>query len=79
MYSPFMKKIQQLGFIVTLEAGKLVWEKIPFKLFLISIGGHLGTLSLAAAVLALWRLPKMISVTLGDYFFPLFHISLELE
>jgi hypothetical protein len=43
------------GFIVTLEAGELVWEKIPFKLFLIRIGDHLLTLSLAGAILALWR------------------------
>lgn len=44
-----------LGFIVTLEAGELVWEKIPFKLFLIRIGDHLLTLSLAGAILAVWR------------------------
>jgi hypothetical protein len=44
-----------IGFIVTLEAGELVWEKITFKLFLIRIGDHLVTLSLAGAILALWR------------------------
>jgi len=44
-----------IGFIVTLEAGELVWEKIPFKLFLIRIGDHLLTLSLAGAILVLWR------------------------
>jgi hypothetical protein len=44
-----------LGFIVTLEIGELIWEKIPFKLFLIRIGNHLVALSLAGAILAVWR------------------------
>jgi hypothetical protein len=44
-----------LGFVVTLEAGELVWEKIPFKLFLIRIGAQLVAFGLAGAVLAVWR------------------------
>jgi len=40
-----------LGFVVTLEIGELIWEKIPFKLFLIRAGNHLVALSL----LAVWR------------------------
>jgi len=29
-----------IGFIVPMEIGELVWEKIPFRLFLIRIGNH---------------------------------------
>lgn len=40
-----------LGFVVTLEIGELVWEKIQFKLFLIRIGNHLVALALAGMIL----------------------------
>ncbi len=43
------------GFIVTLEIGELIWEKIPFRLFLLRIGNHLAALSSAGAILAVWR------------------------
>ena len=44
-----------LGFIVTLELGEMIWEKIPFRLFMIRIGCHLVALSVAGAILAVWR------------------------
>ncbi len=44
-----------IGFVVTLEAGQLVWEKIPFKLFLIRVGNQLVSLGIAGAILAVWR------------------------
>jgi hypothetical protein len=44
-----------IGFVVTLEIGELVWEKIPFRLFLIRAGEHLVALSLAGAILGIWR------------------------
>jgi len=44
-----------LGFVVTLEVGELIWERIPFRLFVIRIGNHLVALSLAGAILAVWR------------------------
>jgi len=44
-----------LGFVVTLEVGELIWEKIPFRLFLIRIGNHLVALGVAGAILAVWR------------------------
>jgi hypothetical protein len=43
-----------IGFIVTLEIGELIWEKIETKLFLIRIGEHLLSLSLAGIILAVW-------------------------
>ena len=44
-----------LGFMATLEIGELIWEKIPFKLFMIRVGNQLVGLSLAGSILAVWR------------------------
>lgn len=44
-----------LGFMATLEIGELIWEKIPFKLFVIRIGNELIGLGSAGAILAVWR------------------------
>ena len=44
-----------LGFVVTLETGELIWEKISFRLFLIRIGNHFLALGLAGIILAAWR------------------------
>jgi hypothetical protein len=44
-----------IGFVVTLEIGELIWEKIPFKLFMIRVGNQLVGLSLAGIILAVWR------------------------
>jgi hypothetical protein len=44
-----------LGFMATLEIGELIWEKIPFKLFLIRVGNQLLGLSFAGGILAVWR------------------------
>lgn len=43
------------GFFVTLELGEIIWEKIPLQLFALRIGDHLVGLSLAGAILAVWR------------------------
>jgi len=44
-----------IGFIVPLETGELVWEKIPFKLFLIRIGNHLIGLAVSGFIIGTWR------------------------
>jgi hypothetical protein len=44
-----------IGFIGAILAGELVWEKIPFRLFLIRVGDQILTLSLAGVILALWK------------------------
>ncbi len=44
-----------IGFMATLEIGELIWEKIPFKLFLIRVGNQLVGLCSAGAILAVWR------------------------
>lgn len=42
-------------FIGAMLAGELVWEKIPFKLFLIRLGDQVLTLCLAGMLFAIWR------------------------
>jgi hypothetical protein len=44
-----------LCFVVTLEIGELIWEKIPVQLFLMRVGNHLVALSAASLVLAIWK------------------------
>ena len=42
-----------IGFIGAMLGGELVWEKIPFRLFLIRLGDQMLTLSLAGAILVI--------------------------
>jgi hypothetical protein len=42
------------GFIVPLEIGELVWEKIPVRLFLIRIGNHFIGLAVTGFILGAW-------------------------
>jgi len=44
-----------VGFIVPLEIGELIWEKIPFKLFLIRIGNQLVGFIITGIILAVWQ------------------------
>ena len=44
-----------IGFVVTLETGERVWERISYSLFGIRIGGHFVAFSAAGAILAVWR------------------------
>ena len=44
-----------LGFIVPLEIGELIWEKIPFKLFLIRVGNQLVGFIITGIILAVWQ------------------------
>ncbi len=46
--------VVSIGFIGAMLAGELVWEKIPFQLFLIRLGDQVLTLSIAGAILAMW-------------------------
>jgi hypothetical protein len=43
------------GFIIPLECGELVWDKIPFKLWLIRVGNQLVGLTVTGAILAVWH------------------------
>jgi hypothetical protein len=44
-----------IGFVGAMLGGELVWEKIPFKLFLIRLGDQVLTFCLAGTILTLWR------------------------
>lgn len=44
-----------IGFIGAILGGELVWEKIPFQLFLIRLGDQVLTLGFAGAILAIWK------------------------
>jgi hypothetical protein len=43
------------GFIVPLEIGELIWEKIPFKLFLIRVGNQFFGFIITGILLAVWK------------------------
>jgi hypothetical protein len=51
----FWGLLVSIGFIGAILAGELVWEKIPFKLFLIRVGDQILTLCIAGVMLSLWK------------------------
>ena len=44
-----------IGFIVPMEIGELIWEKIPFRLFLIRIGNQFIGMGISGFILGAWR------------------------
>jgi len=44
-----------VGFVVPLEIGELIWEKIPFRLFLIRIGNQLVGMGISGFILGAWQ------------------------
>ena len=44
-----------IGFIVPMEIGELIWEKIPFRLFLIRIGNQFIGMSISGFILGAWQ------------------------
>jgi hypothetical protein len=44
-----------IGFVVPMESGELVWEKIPFKLFLLRTGNQLIGLVVSGFILGAWQ------------------------
>jgi len=44
-----------IGFIVPMETGELVWEKIPFRLFLIRVGNQLIGMAVSGFILGAWQ------------------------
>lgn len=43
------------GFVVPLEIGELIWERIPFKLFLIRTGNQFIGMSISGFILGAWQ------------------------
>ena len=44
-----------IGFIVPMEIGELIWEKIPFRLFLIRIGNQFIGIGISGFILGAWQ------------------------
>jgi hypothetical protein len=44
-----------IGFIVPMEIGELIWEKIPFRLFLIRIGNQFVGMGISGFILGAWQ------------------------
>lgn len=44
-----------IGFIVPMEIGELIWEKIPFRLFLIRIGNQFVGIGISGFILGVWQ------------------------
>ena len=44
-----------IGFVVPMESGELVWEKIPFKLFLLRTGNQLIGIAVSGFILGAWQ------------------------
>ena len=44
-----------IGFVVPMESGELVWEKIPFKLFLLRTGNQLIGIVVSGFILGAWQ------------------------
>jgi hypothetical protein len=44
-----------IGFIVPMETGELVWEKIQFRLFMLRIGNQFIGLIVAGFILGVWQ------------------------
>jgi hypothetical protein len=44
-----------IGFIVPMEIGELIWEKNPYRLFLIRIGNQLLGIAVSAYILGAWQ------------------------
>ena len=44
-----------IGFIVPIEIGELIWEKIPFRLFLLRIGNQFIGMGISGFILGTWQ------------------------
>jgi hypothetical protein len=55
LYGILIACIAWAGFVVTMETGELVWEKIPFRLFLLRIGNQLIGLIVSGFILGAWQ------------------------
>jgi hypothetical protein len=51
----FIGLLAWIGFIVPMETGELVWEKIPFGLFLLRIGNQFIGMAASGYILGAWQ------------------------
>jgi hypothetical protein len=51
----FIGLLTWIGFVVPMESGELVWEKIPFRLFLLRTGNQLIGIVVSGFILGSWQ------------------------
>jgi len=51
----FIGLLAWIGFVVPMESGELVWEKIPFRLFLLRTGNQLIGIAASGFILGSWQ------------------------
>jgi len=51
----FIGLLAWIGFIVPMEIGELVWEKIPFKLFVLRTGNQFISIAVSGFILGAWQ------------------------
>ncbi len=51
----FIGLLTWIGFVVPMESGELVWEKIPFRLFLLRTGNQLIAIAVSGFILGAWQ------------------------
>ena len=51
----FIGLLAWIGFVVPMESGELVWEKIPFRLFLLRTGNQLVGIAASGFILGAWQ------------------------
>jgi hypothetical protein len=51
----FIGLLMWIGCVVPLESGELVWEKIPFRLFLLRTGNQLVGMAVSGFILGAWQ------------------------
>jgi hypothetical protein len=51
----FIGLLTWIGFVVPMETGELVWEKIPFRLFLLRTGNQLIGIAVSGLILGAWQ------------------------
>ena len=55
LYGVLIGLMAWIGFIVPMEIGELIWEKNPFRLFLIRIGNQLLGIAVSGYILEAWQ------------------------
>jgi hypothetical protein len=51
----FIGILTWIGFVVPMESGELVWEKTPFRLFLLRTGNQLIGIAVSGFILGAWQ------------------------
>ena len=51
----FIGLLAWIGFVVPMESGELVWEKIPFRLFLLRTGNQFIGMAVSGFILGAWQ------------------------